>query len=134
MGSGMKFADVMRKHTNAELIEICTRQREDYQPEALEAAEAEMARRDLSVDQIKAAEQQIEALDADRQRRANLPLDGSFKVWALLMPGIANLLIARTYKIQGNERMYKEAKAWAYGGLALYGGLIALVALLSRFR
>lgn len=45
----------MERRTDSELIEILTKDRDEYQPEALIAAKTELERRKLSVGQIETA-------------------------------------------------------------------------------
>ncbi len=49
----------MEQRTDSELMEILTKDRDEYQPEALKAAEAELEKRKLTVDQIESAKQEI---------------------------------------------------------------------------
>jgi len=46
------FTDVMSERTNEELVKITTIQRKDYQPEGVIAAEKELAKRNVNVDEI----------------------------------------------------------------------------------
>lgn len=53
------FTEVMSKRTDEELIEIVKLKRDDYQPEAVEAAEKELESRQVNPDQIKEVEQEL---------------------------------------------------------------------------
>ena len=46
------FSEIMSKRSDIELIEIVKKNRDQYQPEAIEAAEAELKKRDLSLDKV----------------------------------------------------------------------------------
>ena len=54
-----KFIEAMEKRSDSELLEIVTKLRNDYQPEAVEAAELVIKNRNLSTDQIEQAKQEI---------------------------------------------------------------------------
>lgn len=47
-----RFTSIMAERTNEELMEILLRRREDYQPEAVDAARSELRSRNLSLQQI----------------------------------------------------------------------------------
>jgi len=53
------FTDVMSERTNEELVKITTIQRKDYQPEAVIAAEKELAKRNVNVDEIESTKEVI---------------------------------------------------------------------------
>jgi uncharacterized RDD family membrane protein YckC len=57
----------MSKRTDAELIEIVEVKREDYQPEAVEAAEKELESRKISLDQIELLKQDIAIEESKKQ-------------------------------------------------------------------
>jgi len=48
-----EFENVMLKHSDKELVEILTKYRDDYQPDAIIAAEIELKRRNLTIDKSK---------------------------------------------------------------------------------
>jgi len=53
------FTDIMSKRTNEELIEIVKVKRDDYQPEAVEAAEKELNKRQVNPDQVEQVKQEL---------------------------------------------------------------------------
>lgn len=53
------FTEVMSKRTDEELIEIVKVKRDDYQPEAVEAAEKELQKRQINPDQIEQVQQEL---------------------------------------------------------------------------
>lgn len=53
------FTEVMSKRTDEELIEIVKVKRDDYQPEAVEAAENELQKRQVDPDQIEQVKQEL---------------------------------------------------------------------------
>lgn len=53
------FTEVMSKRTDEELIEIVKVKRDDYQPEAVEAAEKELQKRQVNTDQIEQVQREL---------------------------------------------------------------------------
>jgi len=60
------FKEVMAQKSDEELIKILTIHKHDYQPEAVECAEAELKKRDLSLDSIHTIKEEIKA-DSEQQ-------------------------------------------------------------------
>lgn len=61
------FTEVMSKRTDEELIEIIKVKREDYQPEAIEAAEKEFEKRQINPDQIEQVEQELTEKETEKK-------------------------------------------------------------------
>lgn len=57
------FSKVMAQRSDSELLKIVNELRNDYQPEAIEAAEIELISRSLNNDQIENAKKEIEFQD-----------------------------------------------------------------------
>jgi uncharacterized RDD family membrane protein YckC len=57
------YTDVMSARSDEELIKIVTMQREDYQPDAVIAAEVELKKRNISSDKIEAIKSDLTAKD-----------------------------------------------------------------------
>ena len=68
------FPDQMSKRTDVELLRILNEQRNDYNPEAIIAAEEELAKRNLSQEQVITAKQELETKKQFDEKRANDPL------------------------------------------------------------
>ena len=68
------FTEVMEKRSDSELLEIVTKLKEDYQPEAVEAAKIEIKKRNLSSEQIEQAneENQKKEIKVDNQAKESL--------------------------------------------------------------
>lgn len=92
------FTSVMAKRSDLELIAIVTTQRDDYQEEALAAAEAEIAARNLTFERWHEAEAEVRRVDVDRTNRASEPLDGGWKALLFFFPGLLTLAAAHKYK------------------------------------
>ncbi len=109
------FAELIAQRTDAELIEIVTRKSADYVPEALAEAQAELEKRKLSVDQIEQANKSLDNFEEVKLARANVPLEFRWKLRAFLVPKPANLLIAKTFKVEGhlkNMMMPLNGQRW----------------------
>ena len=68
-----KFAEAMSKRSDSELLEIVTKLRNDYQPEAVEAAEIEIKKRNLSTEQIEKAKEEIIVKEISLKEREKEP-------------------------------------------------------------
>jgi hypothetical protein len=75
-----KFLEVMSQRTDSELLEIVTKLKNDYQPDAVHAAEIEIQKRNLSTDQIEKAKEEIIVKEQNLQARENEPLGAGQKV------------------------------------------------------
>lgn len=122
-----KFENVMTQRTDSDLMEIVTINREEYQPEAMAAAEAELKKRELTIEQIKSAEHDVKIKADFKAEIADRPLGIGWKMITFFIPGIINILIAGTLKAEGYERKWKEAWHWTFYGICFYFGLILLI-------
>ena len=122
-----EFIDVMTKKSDAELVEILTKYRNDYQPDAIIAAEKEFKKRNLTVDQVKTAEQEIQQKDKRIEDKANAPLDTHWRVLACILPGIIHIIIGGSFKADGYDRKFRELVKWSLYGIGFYIGLFLLI-------
>jgi hypothetical protein len=118
-----RFAEAMALRSDAELVDILTKKRDDYQPDAVAAAEIELARRKLTTKQVADAKERIELKEQAIQERANEPLGIGWKLLTFLIPGLINILIAGALKTDGYERKFREAWRWTFYGVGFYLGL-----------
>lgn len=128
---GNQYDDVMTELSNAELLEIVTKLRNEYEPDAILAAENELTRRNLSTDEVRQTESIIEDKYEEIVQKANAPLQDHWKVLTLLLPGFINLMIARSLKNDGYDRKYQEARRWTLYGCGFYIGLAVVLSLVS---
>jgi hypothetical protein len=126
----VNFKEIMTQRSDAELIEILTKKQEEYQPEAISAAEVELEKRNLSFDKMESAKQELIDKEKIIEENANKPLGIGWKLVTFFVPGIPNFLIARTLKAEGYERKWKEAWRWTFYGIAFYASLVFLVLML----
>jgi hypothetical protein len=131
MGTDNKFADIMAKRSYAELHEIVVKLRNEYEPEAVVAAEAEVHRRNLAGEKFEQEENVFRKNKLLIAEKANAPLQIHWKILTLLLPGLINLIIADELKENGYERQYKEIWLWFFYGAAFYIGLLILVLILA---
>ena len=127
------FGEVMAGKTNVELLEIITVLQDDYQAEALEAANQELKNRNLSDSDREIAEQDLAGKQDAIVAREEEPLDPVQKIlFAVFCWGIIPWAMAGTFKTSGYRRKYKQAWKSMYIGIGLYTLLfiISLVSLL----
>ena len=128
-----QFDAVMSKRTDVDLIKILNSPEGDYQPAALEAAQREYDKRNLSTEQIVVAEQEIEQKQQTDEFKANEKLSSNGKIFAFLFPGLLLIMFAGTYKADGYDRKAKELLRSTFYGWGFYIGIIILIKVLSYF-
>lgn len=121
------FTEIMGKRTDAELLEILTMKQNEYQPEALSAAKAELSNRNLSVEETDSAKQEIQKKENARIEQANIPLALSGKLFTFFSPGWGILFVARALKAEGYDRKYKDIWRWTLSGVGFYAVLLILL-------
>jgi hypothetical protein len=131
MTTDNKFTETMAKRSYTELHDIVGKLRNEYEPEAVVAAEAEVQRRNLGGEKIEQKENIIKKYKQSIAEKANAPLQIHWKILTLLFPGLLNLIIADELKENGYERQYKEIWLWFFYGAAFYIGILILVLILA---
>jgi hypothetical protein len=126
-----KFAEVMANRSNKELHEIVGILRDEYEPEAVAAAEAEAEKRKLAGELIQPIEKETKTKRQLNAEKANTPLQIYWKILTLLLPGLMNLLIADELKANGYQRQHKEIWQWFFYGAAFYIGLFIFFLILA---
>ena len=122
-----EFTKSMQRATDAELLDIVTVSRNDYQPEAIEAAEAELKVRNLSATEIERAEKIVKAKAEAIEARKDLPLQTRWKVLAFLFPAFGHWFIGYKLKEEGYTTRGKELWRFTLLGLGFYVILIIIV-------
>lgn len=126
-----KFIQAMANRSDSELLEIVTKLRDDYQPEAIKAAEIEIENRNLSSEQVENAEKEIEQKEIRNQEKENESLEIGQKIlFFIFFWGIIPWGMAGTFKSNGFERKYKEAWKFMKYGLFSFIGLNGLLILI----
>jgi hypothetical protein len=111
------------ERSDGELYEMIFVNREDWTPAALELAETEWARRELTPEKIKDAQATFEVKKLDQDAIANEPLSIRQRVLFFLFNfafcfGIPQMVMATgTFRSRGYERKYRESIQWMLYGL-----------------
>lgn len=93
-----EFKKVMSERSNEELIAILTHKRKSYNPSAIQAAEAELSKRDVIIDESKIIENQEEVLE--KQTSEILPSRKAFdKIYGELPDNEIQQEILFTHKL-----------------------------------
>ncbi len=125
------FKEIMAKRSDSELLEIVTKMKDDYQPEAVTAAEIELKNRNLSHEQLEKASVEIKEKEISISEKENVPLSSGQRVlFFLFFWGVIPWGMAGTFKVEGYQRKYKEAwKSMKYGLFTFLGvnGLLFLL-------
>ena len=82
-----RFTEVMAQRTDVDLMGIVTKQRSEYNPEALLAAEFELSKRNLTVAQIEIATEINEKKQNHLNKITNEPLEMYWKILSFIFPG-----------------------------------------------
>ena len=126
------FSEVMSQNSTAQLLKIVNEERIDYTPEAVAAAEKELTKRNLSVEQLEVANEELKQMNAATAERSNEPLGLDLKILSLLMPGLILLFVSRALKGEGYYRKAKELVRWNVYGLMAYVSLIILMFVFAK--
>ena len=130
-----KFTEIMAKRSDSELLEIVTKLKDDYQPEAVLAAELEIKNRNLSNEQLEKAKIEIKEKEISLAEKENEPLETGQKIlFFIFFWGVIPWVIAGTFKADGYLKKYKDAwKFMKYGFFAflVFNALILLMIYLS---
>jgi hypothetical protein len=122
----------MSEKSDAELLKIINEQRNDYQIEAVEAAEIELKNRNLDNTQIEEAIKHNEITKQEITEKANLKLGTGWKILTFIFPGIIQVIFAGTFKADGYDRKAKELTKWTLYGFGFYIGFAFLIIVLAR--
>jgi hypothetical protein len=123
------FTERMARCSDSELIGIVGTYRSDYQPEAIEAAEFELQRRDIPIEVVELVDQKIGSEHHEKVKKANLPIDIPLRGLSFLFPGFIPILIAGMLKAQGYDRKFQDARRWTFYGIFFYVTLAILLSL-----
>ena len=122
------FTEVMVKRSDSELIEIVTKLKDDYQPEAVTAAELEIKKRNLSTDQIEKAQTELKQKEITIAEKENEPLGTGQKImFFIFFWGVIPWGMAGTFKANGYLKKYKDAWKFMKYGLFTFLGIDALI-------
>jgi hypothetical protein len=123
-----RFADVMAARSDAGLVEIVTGDPDDWDPDAIAAATAEIEKRGISPE----ARQRFAADALDAATAARRPLDRSMKWITILMgglclPGVVVIWLYTQYERAGERRKAREMMRYFGYGLAIHFAVLCVV-------
>ena len=129
------FVDSMNTRSDEELVEIVTERRSDYRPDALMAAEAEMARRNLKGATLAAVQERIESDRLTLLRKSVEPLEPRWKVALLFVPYVALVppfsYVRTSLAANGYDTKARQAFEWAWLGVVFQVALVCLWGILT---
>ena len=100
--------------------------RDEYKPEAIEAVQREIARRNLDVQQISELEAIADVTKSEEAEKAEQSLQWPLRILMLLFPlGIPQIILGEHYKHNGYTRKSREVWRWMAYGLLL--GFVLIV-------
>lgn len=125
-------AELARRYAEEEtdeLIRIGYAQSDEYLPEGVALARAELRRRGVEGD----ADERVAVAredEAARRKLAEEPLDFGVKVVCFLLPFIVGLICARSFDADGKRRAAEEARACTLAGWATRTAIIVVAIIL----
>jgi hypothetical protein len=126
-----EFEEIMAQHSDTELFRIVNQLRSDYQPEAVQAAEAELQKRNLSSDHLQSVQIRNEIQNRELLRLSLIPLPIVWKVLTSIKPGLLQFLLAEILASRGYKRIGRELSLWTLFG---FGFWILMIATIALFR
>jgi hypothetical protein len=123
----INFEDSMSKRTDVEVFKIATQTESGFELLAIEAAQKELAKRNLSAEQISALHSEIEQEQTRNLDKANEPLDYQQRILTMFIPGIVVIFLWGVYKREGYHRKSKDLIWWTIYGFFFYIGIFSLI-------
>lgn len=118
----------MAARSNAELLEIVTDKREEYNEEALMAADLELKNRNLSEGEVKRAEETVaENTISELMLKEEGLKTGEKLLFFIFFAGIIPWVIAHRYKQDGFVQKHRDAVKCMSLGIATAAGFIVLL-------
>ena len=126
------FTEIMAKRSDSELLEIVTKFKDNYQQEAVIAAELEIKNRNLSLEQIENAKNEIKGKEISLAGKESEPLGTGQKIlFFIFFWGVIPWGMAGTFKANGYLKKYEDAwKSMKYG-LFVFLGINAILLILN---
>ena len=126
------FKTAMKKRTFAELVEIVKKKRNDYQPEAVEAAEAELELRKQKGEKWEAPPKDEPVRKLTLAEKEVLPLPVIWKIATLILPGVMNIRMAEKLRKEGYKKQCDDLWHWFFYGLFFWVGILVLLFIMSQ--
>lgn len=121
------YSEIMSSLSSKELLKIIEIEQNDYQPDAIKAAEQALAIKNLSQDELNLIRQEIHDEFLIQEQKANQPLGWGLKILTILLPGIIQLVISGILKSSGYDRKAKELTKWTLIGFLFYIVILVLI-------
>jgi hypothetical protein len=122
-----EFDEIMKQHSDAELIEILNSQPGDYKDSAMESAKREFRSRNLSPQKIEDINEAIKQKKYEEEVEAFGPADKPSRLSAFFFPGLSYL-----YLSDGSERDQGLATYTIFGYI-FYGFVVGLLLILRYY-
>ncbi|GEM_PF-4641099 len=87
------FAEVMQNKTDEQLAEILRKYKEDYQPEAIVAAEVEVKRRNIDIDVVYSSVKESNVLERDNEEVVILVPNVGMRFVHIIIDGMAFMFL-----------------------------------------
>jgi hypothetical protein len=117
------FKGVMLAKTDAELVAIVTGPADDYQPEALEAAREEFAKRNFSAKQLQLIQKDMSRQQQLKDGESLSMIDSGQQILEKVFPGIVNVISPGTLpEDEDTKRTWQIAK-W----IMIWGSIVFIV-------
>ena len=126
------FNKVMSSKSDSQLMAILTRERDQFQPEALMAAEDELRKRNLSIAHVENIKRENDIKSEKDADKAEAPLEIGCKILGFFIPGLIPVIFSGTFKADGYSRKARELGRWTAYGFAFYMGLVIIVKTVDR--
>jgi len=123
------FQKQLPERTDADLFEMLAH-RDDYLPEALDAAREELCRRNLPPDRVAQLQAAVEAQKSQEDKKAEIGLPWYVKV--LIFVGLFPIIwFAIYYEYRGYKKKARQCWAWAGYGF-IFWFIVGVLGALSR--
>ena len=123
------FKKTMRETSDEELVKILTVFRDDYQEEAIDAAEKELQLRNLSEEKKEVYKNAAEDQREVEIKKSNEPLGMEWKILTLIFPMVITFILSGFYKSNGYDKKAKDLVIWTFFG---FGSYLLLIIVLSQ--
>lgn len=131
------FTKAMSQRTDVELYKIVTELKDEYQPEAVIAAQFELEKRNLSDtvisdDKKKEFEEEIAYEKQTAQEKAGESLSVIWKILTFIKPGVIQFIISYILRARGYYKKAKELSSWTLYGFAFYIIVVFTILFLNK--
>lgn len=121
------FNEIMSRKSDLQLMAILTTEKDQFQPEALIAAEQELNKRNLSIADIETLKSWNESKAKEEKEKAEVPLEMFWKALAFFIPGLIPVIFSGTFKADGYHFKARELMRWTVYGIIFYVLVITII-------